>query len=83
MVRAALSGALDDVPTETDPIFGLAIPTSCPGVPSRFLRPRETWDDAEAYDRQARQLGSMFTENFRTYAGQVPKAVASAGPRLD
>jgi phosphoenolpyruvate carboxykinase (ATP) len=82
MVRAALSGALDEVPTETDPFFGLAIPTSCPGVPSRLLRPRETWDDPEAYDRQARQLGSMFVENFRSYAGDVPARVAAAGPRL-
>jgi phosphoenolpyruvate carboxykinase (ATP) len=82
MVRAALSGALDEVPTETDPFFGLAIPTSCPGVPSRLLRPRETWDDPEANDRQARQLGSMFVENFRSYAGDVPARVAAAGPRL-
>jgi phosphoenolpyruvate carboxykinase (ATP) len=82
MVRAALSGGLDEVPTEPDPIFGLAIPTSCPGVPSRLLRPRETWADPDAYDRQARKLGSMFVENFRSYSGQVRAAVAAAGPRL-
>ena len=35
MVRAALNGALDDVPTRTDPIFGFEVPTTCPDVPAR------------------------------------------------
>src|SRR3954454_19888776 len=53
MVRAALSGALDDVPTVSDPIFGVAVPATCPDVPTEALRPRATWSDPEAYDRQA------------------------------
>ena len=53
MVRAALNGRLDDVPTVTDPIFGVEVPTSCPDVPSEVLQPRETWADPDAYDRQA------------------------------
>ena len=39
MVRAALSGALRDVPTVTDPIFRVAVPTEVPGVPSQRPRP--------------------------------------------
>ena len=35
MVRAALSGALDDVEYEIDPVFGVEVPTSVPGVPDR------------------------------------------------
>ena len=31
MVRAALSGALDDVETRTDPIFGFEVPVALPG----------------------------------------------------
>ena len=45
MVRAALQGQLADVPFETDPIFGVAVPTVVPGVPSGILRPRGTWAD--------------------------------------
>ena len=45
---------LDDVPTVTDPIFGVEVPTSCPDVPSEVLQPRATWPDPEAYDKQAR-----------------------------
>src|SRR5690606_16245175 len=33
MVRAALAGELDEVEMMQDPIFGLSIPRSCPGVP--------------------------------------------------
>ena len=36
MVRAVIGGALDDVPTRIDPNFGVAVPTSCPGVPARL-----------------------------------------------
>jgi len=80
MVRAALKGELDDVPTEVDPIFGVAVPSSCPDVPSEFLHPRSTWADKDAYDRQARQLAAMFAENFTGYADGVDAEVAAAGP---
>ena len=83
MVRAALNGDLDGVPTEIDPIFGVAVPTSCPDVPAEFLQPRMTWADKDAYDRQARQLAAMFAENFAAYAANVAPEVAAAGPVVD
>jgi phosphoenolpyruvate carboxykinase (ATP) len=83
MVRAALSGALADVPYETDPVFGVEVPTVVPGVPSEILRPRETWPDPAAYDIRARELASMFAENFEAYASGVSAAVRDAGPRRE
>src|SRR5688572_24213403 len=68
MVRAALSGALAGVPYETDPVFGVDVPTRVPGVPSKVLRPRDTWSDAAAYDAKAHELAAMFAENFEDYA---------------
>jgi phosphoenolpyruvate carboxykinase (ATP) len=82
MVRAALSGALDDVPYEPDPIFGVAVPTTCPDVPAEVLRPRRTWADPDAYDRQAAALATMFAENFAAYADAVDEKVRAAGPRV-
>jgi phosphoenolpyruvate carboxykinase (ATP) len=82
MVRAALSGALDDVPTEVDPIFGVEVPLSCPDVPAEVLKPRSTWADGDAYDRQASALARMFVENFAVYADGVSAGVRAAGPRL-
>jgi phosphoenolpyruvate carboxykinase (ATP) len=81
MVRAALAGALDDVATRTDPVFGLAVPTSVPGVPADVLDARGTWADAGAYDAQARKLADMFRTNIEKFGGAVPDAIRAAGPR--
>ena len=82
MVRAALSGSLSDVPYETDPVFGVEVPTTVPGVPSKVLRPRDTWADAGGYDAKAHELAAMFAENFEDYADGVSEAVRTAGPRV-
>jgi phosphoenolpyruvate carboxykinase (ATP) len=80
MVRAALNGELADVPTEIDPIFRVAVPTSVPGVPSEILHPRATWADLTAYDEAAQRIAHMFHENFAQFADGVSEAVRSAGP---
>lgn len=82
MVRAALNGELDGVDCEIDPIFGVEVPSSVPGVPSSILRPGDTWSDSAAYDAKARELAAMFIENFAEYAGGVSDAVRAAGPRI-
>ncbi len=80
MVRAALDGRLDGVPTVTDPIFGVEVPTACPGVPAEVLQPRDTWPDPDDYDRQARKLAGMFVENFEQFAGGVTAGIRAAAP---
>ena len=82
MVRAALDGELDKVPTETDPIFGLPIPVACPGVPREVLNPRNTWADKYAYDKKARELAALFVKNFKEFEAQAAPEVIAAGPRL-
>ena len=82
MIRAALDGALDDVPFETDPIFGLSVPTVLPRTCRRkLLNPRSTWADKAAYDAQARKLAGMFAENFREFADSVSPEVRASGLR--
>ena len=81
MIDAALSGRLKDVPAHADPVFGLQVPASVPGVPDEVLDPRRTWSDAAAYDAQAKKLAAMFRENFEKFAGDAPDAVRSSGPR--
>jgi len=83
MVRAALGGHLAEVPTITDPVFGVEVPTACPDVPAEVLQPRATWQDTDAYDRQARALAIMFAENFRVYAGGAAEEIRAAGPWID
>jgi phosphoenolpyruvate carboxykinase (ATP) len=80
MVRAALSGALNDVPLAPDPVFRVLVPQSCPGVPPELLSPRRTWPDARDYDHMARQLAARFRNNFEHYGSQVSDGVREAGP---
>jgi phosphoenolpyruvate carboxykinase (ATP) len=81
MVRAALSGKLDGVHYELDPIFNVQVPSSCPEVPSEVLRPRNTWPKPEEYDVQARKLAQMFVDNFKKFEQDVPADVKAAGPK--
>jgi len=68
LLSAALSGDLAQVPFVEDAVFGLSIPTSCSGVPSEVLDPRNTWADKDAYDARASELKKMFDENYRKFA---------------
>ena len=80
MVEAVLTGTLQDASWKPDPIFGVSIPDSCPGVPAEILQPRQTWKDAAAYDRKARELAAMFRKNFLENAPDAPAEVKAAGP---
>ncbi len=80
IVHAVVSGELDKAPMTTDPIFGLAVPKSCPNVPAEILNPRQTWSDKEAYDNQAKALAKMFHDNFAKFTNGVPEEIKAAGP---
>jgi phosphoenolpyruvate carboxykinase (ATP) len=81
MIKAALSGALDNVPYQRDEVFNLDVPSTCPDVPPAVLTPRQTWADAAAYDGQAGKLAKMFVDNFREFEDAVSPEVKAAGPR--
>ena len=83
MLRAAMSGALDHVEYVTDPVFGLQVPATCPGVPDEVLQPRSTWSDDAAYDAQAQELAARFRQNFAAYGDVAAQQVAAAGPTGD
>ena len=54
MITGALEGDLDKVGYRTHSIFGVNIPTTCPGVPSEVLSPRETWKNDVGYYEKAK-----------------------------
>jgi phosphoenolpyruvate carboxykinase (ATP) len=82
LLEAALSGGLDGVEYRTDEVFGFQVPVSVPGVETSLLTPRGTWSDPGAYDRKARELATMFRENFQAKFADAPAEIASAGPRI-
>jgi phosphoenolpyruvate carboxykinase (ATP) len=81
MIHAALSGALEAVEYEMDPVFRMEVPKTCPGVSPEVLRPRRTWRDPAAYDAQARRVAQMFVDNFKAYEDAVEREVGAAGPQ--
>jgi phosphoenolpyruvate carboxykinase (ATP) len=82
MISAALNGELDHVAYEMQPIFELAVPVSCPGVPEAILNPRNTWADKSAYDKAAESLAQQFVTNFEKYASGVMPEVLAAAPKI-
>jgi phosphoenolpyruvate carboxykinase (ATP) len=82
IIDAIHDGSLDGAETAVDPIFGFAVPTSCPNVPDELLVPKNTWADKAAYDAQAAKLANLFTKNFKQYEEGSSAAIIGAGPKL-
>lgn len=82
MITAALEGELDNVEYVAHRVFGMMMPTSCPGVPSEILSPRYTWADEDEYDRKAKQLAEEFINNFKKYADGAGKEILDAAPKI-
>lgn len=82
MITAALTGKLDNVTYETLPIFELALPKTCEGVPSEILNPRETWADKISYDETANNLAGKFVKNFEKFASETSAEILNAAPKI-
>ena len=80
LLHGALDGTLNDVEFRQDPNFGFEVPLSCPDVDSAVLDPRSTWDDVDAYDKQAAHLVGLFKDNFVEFEEHVDDAVKGSGP---
>lgn len=78
LLTAALDGSLAEVEFRKDTNFGFDVPVSAPGVAEVLLDPRRTWDNPEAYDRQAAKLVSMFSDNFKQYLPFIDEDVKAA-----
>ena len=80
LITAALNGDLDQVGYEHHDIFGIAMPLSCPGVPSELLNPRNTWTDKDAYDHKANHLANSFLQNFEKFAAFANDDILAGAP---
>ncbi len=78
LLNAALDGSLDKGTFRKDANFGFEVPVSAEGVADVILDPRRTWDNPEAYDRQAAKLVTMFSENFEQYIPHIDADVKAA-----
>jgi phosphoenolpyruvate carboxykinase (ATP) len=69
LVNAAVSGELDRGSFREVPVFGLNVPSSCPGVDDKLLEPRKSWADPAAYDAKAEELKHRFEQEFAKHKG--------------
>jgi phosphoenolpyruvate carboxykinase (ATP) len=82
IIDAIHTGSLSDAKRQKHPMFGFEAVTTCPGVPSELLWPRDSWKDQASYDATAKKLAGLFVENFKKYEGGVNAEVRSASPTV-
>ena len=80
LLTAALDGSLARTTFRTDPYFGLAVPTSVPGVEPHILEPVKTWANKAEFAATAKHLVDMFSKNFVAFEKDVDAAVRNAAP---
>ncbi len=84
MISAALSGELGLYNYEKyhiHSVFGVAQPRKCPGVPTKVLSPRATWNNDEAYYKTAFKLTNAFRENFKKFESYASEEIRRGGPQ--
>ena len=75
LLSLALDGTLERAAYRKDDKFRFDVPESVAGIDDKLLRPRDTWADAAAFDRQTAKLLRMFSDNFAKYDGCVGRDV--------
>ncbi len=80
IVSACQSGALLNCKTKHLDYLNLDIPREIPGVDNRYLNPRDTWEDKESYDAEAKKLAILFADNITKF--NVDRAIIEAGPKI-
>ena len=64
IIDAILSGAINEAPTKTIPMFNFQVPTELPGVDTKILDPRDTYADAAQWEDKATDLAARFNKKF-------------------
>ena len=83
IIDAILSGAINKAPTKKIPYFGFEVPTELPGVDPAILDPRDTYANAEEWNKKAVDLAGRFVKNFKKYeTNKAGEALVKAGPQL-
>jgi phosphoenolpyruvate carboxykinase (ATP) len=82
IIDAIHDGSLAKAATVVDPVFGLAMPTTCANVPAEILVPKNTWTDKAAYDQKAKTLAGLFAKNFGKYADRASEKIRAAAPKV-
>ena len=74
-----MEGQLEDCATQHLDILNLDIPLSVKGVDSKYLNPRNTWQNSDDYDLEAIKLAQLFVDNMAKFSPS--EAILAAGPQ--
>ncbi len=83
IIDAINEGRLTEIETHEDPVFGVGVPVSCPGVPDEILTPRNTWANKDAFDKSAQKLAGLFARNFEHFKDGCGPEVLAAAAQLE
>ncbi|MDF7661487.1 phosphoenolpyruvate carboxykinase (ATP) [Erwiniaceae bacterium L1_54_6] len=83
IINAILAGELDEVETQTLPVFNLQIPGRLAQVSGAILDPRTSWPSSAAWQEAANDLAQRFIDNFTKYTDNAAgAALVKAGPQV-
>ncbi|MDE5972107.1 MAG: phosphoenolpyruvate carboxykinase (ATP), partial [Muribaculaceae bacterium] len=83
IIDAILDGSILTAPTKQIPVFGFTVPTELPGVDPKILDPRDTYTEAEEWNKKAAMLAEKFINNFKKFENnEAGRALVAAGPAL-
>jgi phosphoenolpyruvate carboxykinase (ATP) len=82
LINAIHNGELAGAEFETMPVFKLAVPTKCTGVPTEILLPSRSWKDQKGYTDSVHKLAGLFREAFKTYEAGASTEIKAAGPQV-
>lgn len=80
-IDAILDGSIEEQEFITTKIFGLQIPKELPGVESKILDPKNTWENRSLFKATRKELAEMFIENFKKFITE-DSDFSGAGPKL-
>lgn len=63
------------------PVFGASNPRHCPGVPSKILSLRSTWNKDEKYYEIAFKLSNAFRENLKKFEAYANAEIRRGSPQ--
>lgn len=81
IVDAIHSGELAKQEYETESVFKLNIPKTCPKVDSKLLHPAKSWADKGAFATAQKALAQKFDDKFnKSYRAMVDASIIAQGP---
>ena len=81
IIYAILDGTINRANCETDPYFGVQVPTSLEDIDSEILIPSNAWPNEDEYREIAENLVGKFQANFKGYSIS-DEEIINAGPKI-